>query len=55
MHGGAFQSPDTALVGDGVCIWPGWYLGLSHTYQVPGSGMSGLEGTKSSSCKVQRG
>lgn len=32
MHGGGSQSPATALVGDGVCIWPGWYLGLtSHT------------------------
>lgn len=36
MHGGAFQSPDTALVGDGVCIWPGWYPGLSYMYQIPG-------------------
>lgn len=34
MCGGAFQSPDTALVGDSVCIGLGWYLGL--TSHIPG-------------------
>lgn len=59
MHGGAFQSPDTALVGDGVCIWPGVVPGT--TSHIPASRLLACQSwrhlgiTKSNSCKVQRG